>query len=272
MTHIISTPNVSYMNVLPYRIEPVCSAAKPLVSRDLSTVEVIYKGSSSVVTETECGQLVVVTNSQRGLVPGGLQISDKDFALFSKTISVHQHVSLGEFFQDNTLIPRPDLTLTRHNLDQTYLAQTLLIAQMSSTVSVQMLENLISQDAKRISTLVGAGAGATPAGDDILTGALAACLSTGDETTFKSLSRIVRNRLMNTTRASRHQLSWAYKRQFASIHLELIDQMSCKQPPTDVIENAKRIGHTSGIDFLLGFLVQSVQILKIKESKCQQAI
>lgn len=272
MIHIISMSSVSYMSVLSYRIEPVCSAAKPLYSRDLLSVEVIYKGPSSVVTETQCGQLVVVTNSQRGLVPGGLQISDKDFALFSKTVSVHQHVSLGDFFQDHTLTPRPDLTLTQNNLDQTYLAQALLIAQMSSTVSAQMFKNLISQDAKRISALIGAGPGATPTGDDMLTGALAACLATGDEKTFKSLSRIVRNKLMNTTRASRHQLSWAYQRQFASVHLKLIDQMSCKQPPTDVIENAKRIGHTSGIDFLLGFLVQSVQILKIKESKCQQAI
>ncbi len=260
------------MSRLLQGIKPVCSALKPDKRSCLASLRIVYVGQSSFIGECLHGDLLPICDSRRGLVPGGLQVSSKDFQqLASWMPPTDEYIDISGLFIDLATAPEPDLTVPRFHLEAPYITQVLAKVKALNPAATKLSQYLDYTNSRKIGRLIGAGTGATPTGDDILTGALAASLSTSEIQAYKTLSTIVRTKALETTRASRHQLKYACRGEFASVHLDLIEKIRIRKPYEALRATAEQIGHTSGMDFLLGFLTQAAQILHTKESTCQKA-
>ncbi len=106
-------------------------------------------------------------------------------------------------------------------------------------------------------TLVGMGNGLTPAGDDLIGGALIALHAVGDRATAGRLGgwalRLARTR---TNRISRAHLACAASGQgHEALHLALKAILSGRRDLRRELQALKRIGHTSGMDALSGALL-----------------
>lgn len=105
--------------------------------------------------------------------------------------------------------------------------------------------------AKELCSLVGLGIGLTPGGDDFLCGVLAGIeLGNGKEHPFSGvLHAEIGQSLYRTNEISRAFLKCALKGQYGRIA-----QMFYKNGAEEIFTEAKRIGHSSGVDTLCGVL------------------
>jgi hypothetical protein len=112
-----------------------------------------------------------------------------------------------------------------------------------------------------VGTLVGAGPGLTPSGDDVLCGALLALRlhPRGSEHLVADLWRAVQPRLTTTTSLSAALLREAADGYAAEPVVRLLEQLAslgtpygCAAPVAEAVDAVLAIGHTSGADLLGG--------------------
>ncbi len=106
--------------------------------------------------------------------------------------------------------------------------------------------------------LVGAGPGATPAGDDILVGLMAAFVQTGHAGLVGRLASAVRPLLNRTTAVSRTLLAAAADHEFATYVHTLARAAADPRLATAALTELAAVGASSGFDTALGFCTVSV--------------
>jgi len=105
--------------------------------------------------------------------------------------------------------------------------------------------------------LVGAGPGATPAGDDVLVGLMAALVRSGQSHAARRLSSAVRPLLHRTTAVSRTLLVAAGEQEFAGYVHTLAHAAADARLVPDALRELAAVGATSGFDTALGFCSSS---------------
>jgi len=101
------------------------------------------------------------------------------------------------------------------------------------------------------------GSGLTPAGDDLIGGALIALRAVGDKATAERLGRwALRLAGSRTNRISRAHLACAASGEgHEALHLALSAILAGRSSVGKALSALKRIGHTSGMDALSGALL-----------------
>jgi hypothetical protein len=115
-----------------------------------------------------------------------------------------------------------------------------------------------AESEQALRTLIGRGAGSTPAGDDVLVGALAHALATTGAAAplVQSLQRLAPEFDRLTTAAGATYLRAALAGEFGSDLLAFVRALH-RPPPAQALRRAMRVaahGATSGIDSLVGFV------------------
>ena len=108
--------------------------------------------------------------------------------------------------------------------------------------------------------MIGLGPGVTPSGDDILIGFLAGLWSkAGENQTMLAFIRSFGQELMRcamqTNEISRTYLYHATQGQFSSSLSRLAEAIAKGDPVEKALEEAMRIGHSSGMDSVTGLLI-----------------
>lgn len=101
-------------------------------------------------------------------------------------------------------------------------------------------------------TLIGAGPGSTPTGDDVVLGVIAGLRARGDARGAAALGRSILPLLPRTTETSRYFLRHAIDGRFAEHVHEAVASLSAPERVDSVVEDAAKWGATSGIDLLAG--------------------
>lgn len=101
--------------------------------------------------------------------------------------------------------------------------------------------------------LVGAGPGATPTGDDVLVGLMAALVRTGEPRAAGRLASAVRPLLDRTTAVSRTLLLAAAEHEFAGYVHTLAGAAADRRLVPVALTQLAAVGATSGFDTALGF-------------------
>jgi len=107
-----------------------------------------------------------------------------------------------------------------------------------------------------VSSLVGAGAGLTPAGDDFLSGFMAASRASGSPALVSALGEAVTVNLAATGEISASLLRCAIEGSWPTPLADLADALSVDNGPAALraVEELCRMGHSSGADVATGFL------------------
>ena len=107
--------------------------------------------------------------------------------------------------------------------------------------------------------MVGMGAGSTPAGDDVLAGALVGLLATGRNLIARAVIRAIGDPAGRTTALSRELLLLAGQRQASGEVLAVLRQLDARNgtPPrlSAAVDRLLAVGHTSGADLAAGLLI-----------------
>lgn len=220
-------------------------------------IEVVYVGQTSALCKSAGEDLIPLTKESRGLVPGGVTVTDRSFdAVASNLASMTSPLSFAGLLPGIDRIPRESLTLTPRPLPPNVIsALRTRLAEFHTDIARSLIPHcealgVCADPAWPILALLGAGMGATPTGDDMITGYLAACALVGDPF-IDDVAPLLRASLHRTTRVSRLQIEAALDGSFAAAHHRLIDYLA-DDDVGSAIATARTIGHTSGIDFLTG--------------------
>jgi hypothetical protein len=229
--------------------------------------------------------VVPVTGPARGLAPGGVLLPEQD----DMAALVAAVVGTGAQILDVSVWSEPATWSTDRSLvivglglkalDLPGAARALAaheshggVSEPQRSLAIPLVSALSSGDwqaaARFVEQLIGAGPGATPAGDDVLVGVLAAlhALSTGvstDETqtdastavvALAQLSQDIRSSLHRTTRPSAHDLAAACDGRFGDhVHIMLGALTDPRKLP-DAVRLAATWGATSGHDIFHGLI------------------
>ena len=254
---------------------------------------IVHVGQSAVVLrpverehENPDGLLVITTDSA-GLMPGGMRISRADFTarlprfaalhasgtLVDATPRTHSANGIDLHIRPATTHPsalgvlhrgmstaRPDAAGTRAATGALNVTGALDVMdpeplRRHAPLLAAAAVNAASADVRRlVGSLIGAGPGTTPTGDDIIVGALAACRLIDDREAFAVIAGAVAPLLANTTAASRHYLHAAIDGRFGEHIHELVAAATGRSSPTMAVARAQSWGSSSGLDTLAGFL------------------
>ena len=227
-----------------------------------------HVGPRSVVLGTPHRRLTYVTLDHDGLMPGGLSVTPDGFEALRQSLAA---TALGKqipsWLGSLELPPRTDLSLTSRAVDPGQVA--LLVRGLSGLPSartglpgdpeVRLLAGQLVQSLARagsreraLATLIGVGAGTTPAGDDLIVGVMAGLILTGRTRDHAVVSRLLPPLLPRTTRASRHFLGWAMRGQFATPVLRLCEALGGTADLTTAMTRLRRWGASSGVDLMHG--------------------
>jgi hypothetical protein len=271
---------------LPFRV------AHDVGRAELTALRIVHVGQSSVLLEKDRGlcpgspadpsALVPVTWAGRGLAPGGFALADPDGpAVRDRLLALDPGRVLLDLSGwraagtgrtvDLRLCPRAldaDATARVADLlgsdERPAYGDPTMDPRVHRALAPALASSLLRGDGDRVRTLVrrlvGAGPGATPTGDDLLVGALAALhVASGTARPAapvaharSTLVAAVAAELGRTTAASRHDLGAALNGSFA----ERAHLMTTAVTDVDAVEAAYRAalgwGATSGVDFLHG--------------------
>lgn len=285
----------------------------------------IYLGQRSLLCETPAGALIAITTPSRGLAPGGITVTEESFAQAAAQLGdAPRSINLAALIADFERAPAISLQMPALAIDPRVIGRAeVALAEYCNDATEEMwghcraIFDLDDDEGgvgvggvggasgegafTHIRALIGAGIGATPAGDDMLTGVLAALWATralgaeasavanaaggavassaGSAGADRPASAVVPIWMINaieslaarTTRISRMQLAAALNGSFASPHLQIVQHLSAGQVSA-ALECAQRIGHTSGIDFMNGFTTYPYfQSAISKEKECLRA-
>ena len=113
-------------------------------------------------------------------------------------------------------------------------------------------------DIKKLENFIGVGEGLTPSGDDFICGYIASLFFLGEYEKINILNNLLIEQLNKTTRVSQEYLYYALNGKFNEYVRQINDICNCNDFDNyilildKVIENIIKIGHSSGIDFLIG--------------------
>lgn len=266
---ILRNMGIYFPAMMPIERAPACATQLLATQANL-----IYVGQTSLLLQTHNDRILPVTKQSRGLVPGGVTVSDESFNETVPHLSGSaETITIAHLLPHLDKAPIADLTIYPATFDTrvvTQLHDALTSALTPTSHRLATHCRLITTDyVKHTHALIGAGSGSTPSGDDMLTGILAATYALPDPDTRRALTPVIQGFLPRTTRISRHQLKAALGGEFASAHLKLITHMSAGDSRI-AIELAQSIGHTSGTDFLTGLTTHILTHLP-KEDSCLTA-
>lgn len=127
----------------------------------------------------------------------------------------------------------------------------------SEALASWIAQGALGSPPKKASSLVGLGTGLTPAGDDLIGGALIALRAVGSKATAKRLGtwalRLAKTR---TNRISRAHLACAASGEgHEALHQALSAILAGRTNLENELSALRRIGHTSGMDALSGALL-----------------
>lgn len=263
-------------------------------SHDLGIVHVGQSGTVLAAPQTSRRTLVAVTWGDRGLVPGGVEIP-VCYALhllghIRLAAGAGKSVDLSEW-QALPIDRRAvvDLRLPHIELDVAAVHQLQLLLHdhgavlrfpdtamdpsRQRTLAPALADAIITGDTATCEVLVerlmGAGPGATPAGDDVLVGVLAGArlatwnelLDHGAQNAHQSVRSSVVRLLDRTTEASRHDLAAAIAGSFSQRFLLLVAALGDPLAVRTAHRAAQTWGATSGIDLLHGLVAMTARAL-----------
>lgn len=224
--------------------------------------------------------LLMITARSGGLMPGGITIeSPSEFANIRaralEALNSTDTVSLGGWGNGASVFSPIDLTLSIRFLDvsivhevSTSLANLNTSDHHGASASIAVVAgakqirrrspDLVAAALRGVElrqpllSLVGAGPGTTPTGDDVIVGVLAAFDIAGNAGPARRLRAAVAPLLPRTTSASRHYLAAAIDGRFGEHVHDLVGALEKSASAKTTIELASRWGATSGIDLLTG--------------------
>lgn len=255
-------------------------------TRALSVVHVGQSGTLLAGTAESAGVLVPVTWGDRGLAPGGLGLDVPDAAPLRRELLHAVQESALIDLTGWSRVPADrravvDLRLPPTRIDAAALAR--LSALLTTGGPHQWFDPtmdprpqreaapalavaVVTGDDQRVQALaldlIGSGPGATPAGDDVLVGALAGLevaagqqmLSNRARHTRRTLAGVVTAALDRTTAGSRHDLAAALSGSFSEHALYMTSAVSDVRSAEPAYRAALGWGATSGVDFLHGLV------------------
>lgn len=235
---------------------------------NLKSAPIVHVGQSAVVLgRGESGALIVLTSPSAGLMPGGIQfVTDREFATARREISASTGVvSLAHW--NVPTVTRADLTALPVGIHpdasrvlRAGIARSRNDTGIMSPEPARIAGNRLAAGSRTteirdaLFSLIGAGPGTTPSGDDVVVGVLAGLLATGRDASFRAIVAELPALLDRTTRASRHYLAAAAQRRFADHVLELLESLGDPAALQSAVDRAAGWGATSGLDLASGIL------------------
>lgn len=245
-----------------------------------------YKNSFNIQDEGK-QQLVVITTTNYPFVPSGIYVEVNDFSQLLTTIRVGEEINWEQqclHFSENHLVlmhgkqyssvieiaekllktTQEKLftftnTLRKETGSQHALNQFLEGVHPFNEAVQQLCSENKSQQKIGIDFLLGRGMGLTPSGDDMMVGHLAARLLLKEEST--KLTNLLLTELLSerslTTDVSKHYLLCGLSKRFSEPVIDLVNTLttnSSKEQIEETVEAVIKVGHTSGVDLLAGFL------------------
>jgi hypothetical protein len=250
----------------------------------LDALTPVHVGQSAFVLSTpdENAPLLVITDARRGLVPFGLCIPDRrDFAAARAAVAVARGLlDLSPWawarraFVDLRLSPAAvdpaALQAMRRALATEHPSSGPDDPSPQRSLAEPLTCAVLSGDEAGVTgtlvELVGAGPGATPAGDDVLVGVLAALALLADSGTEvpparRLLVTELAPLLRRTTRASRQDLTAAAEGRFAEHTHLLASALRGSGDMRHAVSAARAWGATSGIDLASGMCAAAAAVL-----------
>lgn len=129
------------------------------------------------------------------------------------------------------------------------------------------LKNIFSDNftLKDLEKLLGVGEGLTPSGDDFICGYIAALYFLGEYKKIEFLKEILLFQLKKTTRVSEEYIYYSFKGEFNEYVKELNELCitgKIEDSLDEIVNKIAKIGHSSGIDFIVGFYTGLVKEAK----------
>lgn len=225
---------------------------------------VIHRGRSCVLLESDLPGVLVVAGPGFGLAPGGIQLTDADFARFAAAVPEGGRVDLSTW--DPGAVIAADLSIRRSPIAPSALAvhrealrrtpgapgpmDPAPIRELGDELAATALEH--GDLALPLAGLIGAGPGSTPTGDDVVVGVLAGLRAGGAPDAAFAIGDAVLPMVGRTTTASAHYLRAAAAGRFADRVRDLVAGLATAERAARESARAARWGATSGFDLLAG--------------------
>ncbi|WP_271497994.1 DUF2877 domain-containing protein [Enterococcus sp. 5H] len=245
-----------------------------------------YKNSFNIQDEGK-EQLVVISTTDYPFMPNGIYIESVYFSTLLSTVEIGDSVRWQEdclhFSKNHLLLNYGELYSSTMEITETLKSSNLqhfndyaasLDKETGAQVSLadflieenpfaKALQLLCLEDESKkqsaVAFLLGRGKGLTPSGDDMLVGHLAARILLNEK------DRILEKRILTelskepavTTDISKHYLLCALSCRFSAPVIEFIENlttMSSIEQLQKAVDNIIKVGHTSGLDLLAGFM------------------
>ncbi|MFV0452389.1 MAG: DUF2877 domain-containing protein [Propioniciclava sp.] len=217
---------------------PVRVARRHIGAPPLTTTRARYRGSRVWVLETGAGELCHLTCDQDGLTPGGITVASAELALLDLDRLVEAAPATVSCQVGVAPVDPARLTL----VGDTLRAAPRRDAYLNDAAA---LAGAVARDPRRASALIGRGCGQTPAGDDLVLGALLGLTLTGDPRRAE-LTDVVTGRLAATTATSRHLLGWGVRGEFPEVLLAVAHALTGGEAPRRAVTALLNWGSTSG--------------------------
>lgn len=243
---------------------------------------VVHLGQSAVVLRTAGGgRLLVVTDSSAGLMPDGICIDDAAFPAVRDALK--RKTAHGREVTSDQLVS-PALARTSLRLDPTHPDPEAIdalrlhaarsehrpavgmrwgmdpapIRARSGALASAAVGGRAREVGAMLGTLIGAGPGTTPSGDDVIVGVLAGFVLTRQGRAATTICSALIPLLPRTTLASRHYLTAATQGRFGE-HIHDLALAVAGHTPTELaVDRARTWGSCSGLDVLSGLLAAAV--------------
>ncbi|MGI5950883.1 MAG: DUF2877 domain-containing protein [Brooklawnia sp.] len=208
-----------------------------------SPFKVVHLGQhAAILGLTEDDGLLVCTDRRRGLVPGGLSMSSDEYRTLRQRLSALTGPARFAALE-RMQVSHINLRLKQHPHP----------AALRRTLADVLGEPIPHPGIDVPRSLIGWGRGATPAGDDILVGALAGHILNGRPEEHQALAAAIQPLLSRTTRASRHDLAAACQGFFCE-RLHQLVAAADRQDLAAATELISDWGASSGRDLTTGLL------------------
>lgn len=208
-----------------------------------SPFKVVHLGQhAAILGLTEDDGLLVCTDRSRGLVPGGLSMSSDEYRTLRQRLSALAGPARFAALE-RVQVSHINLRLKQHPHP----------AALRRTLADVLGEPTPHPGIDVPRSLIGWGRGATPAGDDILVGALAGHILNGRPEEHQALAAAIQPLLSRTTRASRHDLAAACQGFFCE-RLHQLVAAADRQDLAAATELISDWGASSGRDLTTGLL------------------
>lgn len=247
---------------------PRIDAASPLLTSHDTDLVVAHVGRHAVVLRPyELHEDdIVVTSTGAGLMPGGLQVPDDLFPVWSSQ-RVGSLVTVRTDARAMGMLERVDLRLPSVVCDPAAIevATDLLIARdpgphefdwtgRAARLSRDALQGDRAGVEASVSSLIGRGAGSTPTGDDVIVGVSAALRMCGHDGPSATVAASAADLAHRTTRSSRGFLRAAERGSFSERVHGLALAFTDATAVPEAVGSLREWGATSGADLAMGML------------------